>query len=123
MKSIFKALISSCLFFCVTNSYASGYLTSLSGSGATISTYFTHSSGAVTLILESNTSKNPDSCAVTNRVHLKGDLDGHKNMVAAALTAFASGKTVGFHSSGCEDIPFWGGNILTPVINNLWVFN
>lgn len=105
------------------STHASGYLSPLASNGVSISSYFVHSSGAVTLMLNSVTPSNPDSCAVTTRVHLKGNLDGHQNMVAAALAAFASGKKVGLYSSGCESIPFWGGNIQTPIISNLWVFN
>lgn len=65
---------------------------------------------------------NPDDCARTDIVHLKGDLLGHDRMVAAVLAASTSGKKVGFHSSGCEIIPFWGGaGGSVPVVHNLWV--
>lgn len=103
------------------NVNASGYLTSLGGPGVKITSYFTHSGGGVTLKISGSVS-NPDGCEATDRVHLKGDLAGHNNMVAAALAAFASGKSVGLWSTGCETIPFWGGTSRVPIVANLWVF-
>ncbi len=97
------------------------YFTPLNGPGVEITRYFTHSGGGVTLYI-SGSVQNLDKCAVTDRVHLKGDLPGHKAMVSAALAAFVSGKKIGMHASGCEQIPFWGGGTMTPIINNLWVF-
>lgn len=106
----------------INNSYASGYLTTLVAPNATINQILTHSSGGVTLFI-SDSLLNPDQCGDITKVHLKGDLAGHQHMLSAALTAFAAGKKVGLHSSGCEIIPFWGGSITRPVINNLWISN
>jgi len=99
------------------------YFTPLDGPGVTITRFFTHSGGGVTLYI-SGSVQNLDGCPVTNRVHLKGNLEGHKNMVSAALMAYASGKKIGLHAQGCELIPFWGtsGGGAVPIINNLWVF-
>lgn len=118
MKIILRTLLLFLIFSEAAN--AAGYLTPLSGNGVTINRYFTHSGGGVTLII-SGTINNPDNCQVTDRVHLKGNLNGHNNMVSAALAAFASGKQVGLWSRGCESIPFWGGGIQTPIVENLWV--
>lgn len=97
------------------------YFTNYHSIGVEITRIHNHSNGAVTLIISGDVD-NLDQCAVTTRVHLKGDLDGHKQMAASAMLAFASGKKVGLHASGCEIIPFWGASGgLTPVINNLWL--
>jgi len=64
---------------------------------------------------------NSDGCTGTNLVHLAGDLAGHKNMVAAVMTAYASGKKVGLWSTGCVQIPFWGGGVTYPIVHDLWV--
>jgi hypothetical protein len=90
--------------------------------GVTINRIHAHSSGGVTLHITGEV-RNLDNCPITERVHIKADLVGSKNLIAHAMMAFASGKKVGLHASGCEIIPFWGGIHLTPIINNLWVFN
>lgn len=99
---------------------AAGYLTSLNNPEATITSVFTHAEGHVTLIV-SGITLNPDECGDLGLVHIQADLPGHKNLVSAALTAFASGKKVGLYSTGCEIIPFWGGTSTRPVIHNLWI--
>lgn len=120
MKGKFLLALAAQLF--IIDTFASGYLTPFTNTGVKISHFFTHSNGGVTLLL-SGTITNPDGCQVTSRVHLKGDLEGHKTMTSAALAAFASGKNIGLWSSGCENIPFWGGGIQTPIIANLWIVN
>ncbi len=107
------------------NANAGGYLTSTVDSltGVTIDNYFVHSGGEVTLFI-SGGATNPDTatCDSIGKVHLKGDLPGHNNMVAAALAAFASGKKIGMYASKCTTITFWGGTVRYPIISNLWVF-
>jgi hypothetical protein len=105
------------------SSYASayGYLTDLGGPGVTIKRYFVHNEGGVSLILNENLPHNPDGCRLTNHVYIKGDKQGHKAMVSAALAAFASGKQIGLHGYGCEIIPFWGGTVTRPTVSELWV--
>ena len=122
LKIFLKFSVILSFLICLNNSYASGYLTGLAEPEATIEQVFTHSGGGVTLFV-SGVSLNPDQCGNTTKVHLKGDLAGHQHMVSAALTAFAAGKKVGLHSSGCETIPFWGGSVTRPIINNLWISN
>jgi hypothetical protein len=96
------------------------YFTNYLSEGVEITRVHNHSNGSVTLIISGDVD-NLDQCAVTTR-HLKGDLDGHKQMVASVMLAFAAGKKIGLHASGCEIIPFWGASGgLTPVINNLWL--
>ncbi|TQV86923.1 hypothetical protein [Aliikangiella coralliicola] len=89
--------------------------------GVTITRIHVHSGGGITLHI-SGAVKNLDGCAVTDKVHLKGNLAGHQNMLSHAMMAFTTGKKVGLHASGCEVIPFWGGGLMTPIIDNLWVF-
>ncbi len=96
--------------------FASGYLTPL-GSGVTIQKFLMHGNGGMTLWVSGVT--NPDNCGDTGLVHLKGDLPGHRNMVSAAMTAYAAGKKIGLWSAGCEFIPFWGGSTTRPIISTL----
>lgn len=97
---------------------ASGYLTDLS-SGVSVTRYLMHSTGGMTIWVSGIS--NPDGCGGTDRVHLKGDLPGHDKMVAAVLAASASERKVGFWSSGCEVIHFWGGTQTVPIVADLWV--
>lgn len=83
------------------------YFTNYHSVGVEITRIHNHYNGAVTLIISGDVD-NLDQCAVTTRVHLKGDLEGHNQMVASAMLAFAAGKNIGLHASGCEIIPFWG---------------
>lgn len=96
------------------------YFTSYN-SGVTINRIHAHNGGGVTLHVTGSVI-NLDSCAVTDRVHIKANLPGSDNLIAHAMMAFAAGKKVGLHASGCEVTPFWGGNLMTPIIDNLWVF-
>ena len=95
-------------------------MTDLHNPQATITSFFTHGSGGVTLVI-SGMLDNPDGCNDPNTVHLKGDLAGHEKMVSAALTAFVAGKKVGLYTAGCEIIPFWSGTNTRPIITNLWI--
>ncbi|ACA85761.1 hypothetical protein [Shewanella woodyi] len=119
MDILRKVLLIS-LVFLVQNAEAK-YFTDYS-SGVTINRIHAHSGGGVTLHITGEVT-NLDNCLVTERVHIRADLVGSKNLIAHAMMAFASGKKVGLHASGCEIIPFWGGTHLTPIINNLWVYN
>lgn len=97
------------------------YVTPLGGPGVEITMFFTHQTGAVTLYV-SGEKLNLDNCAATYRVHIPHDIAGRDTMVANAMMAFASGKKIGLHASGCKTTPFWGGTVEVPIINNLWVF-
>ncbi len=120
MKYLLSVVTGFILLF-IASQVQAKYFTALNGPGVKITQYFTHSGGGITLYISGDV-LNQDNCAITNRVHLKGDLPGHKNMVTAALAAFAAGNTIGLHASGCEVIPFWGGGQMTPIISDLWVF-
>lgn len=98
--------------------HASGFLTNL-GTGVSVTKYLMHSAGGMTLWVSGIS--NPDGCSGADRVHLKGDLPGHDKMVAAVLAASASGRKVGFWSTGCAIIPFWGGTQTVPIVSDLWV--
>ncbi len=99
---------------------ASGYLTPKDMTGVTINKITMHGNGGATLWVSGLL--NPDECGDVTLAHLKGDLTGHDNMVATALTAYASGKKIGLWSAtGCEIIPFWGGSVTRPIIHTLWI--
>jgi hypothetical protein len=121
MKSLYKLSFLFLLLTISNYSLAYGYLTKLSESGVTIKKYFVHNEGGVSLLLNEKVPYNPDGCAVTNHVYIKGDKEGHKAMISAALAAFAAGKQIGLHSYGCEIIPFWGGTSTRPTVSELWV--
>lgn len=103
------------------SAHAYGYLTNLNGPGVTIETYFLHKNGGLSPILAEN-HLNSDECMSSNHVYLKANHPNYKNIVAAALAAFASGKEIGIHGDGCEVIPFWGGTTTRATISDLWVF-
>ena len=102
------------------NSFAK-YVTPLGGPGVEVTMYFTHKTGAITLYI-SGAVQNLDHCPATYRVHIPHDIAGRDMMASAALTAFASGKKIGLHASGCKTTHFWGGTQQVPIIDNLWVF-
>jgi hypothetical protein len=118
MNSIRSVLVGLTTLSFVSLSNASGYLTALD-QGVSVTRYLMHSGGGMTIWVSGIA--NPDGCGATDRVHLKGDLPGHDKMVAAVLAASASGKRVGFWSTGCEIIPFWGGTQTVPIVADLWV--
>ena len=130
LKSLFslKAFLAAATLCASLTTQASGYLTdgpstNAANPGVKIKRFFAHNAGGLTLIVETTKMKNPDNCNTVQRVHLKGDREGHDQMVAAALAAFASGKSIGMYSPGCEIIPFWGSGITTPIVHDLWIFN
>ena len=77
------------------------YITALNGPGVLIERVFVHESGAISIYIAGDL-KNLDNCTAT-------------------LFAYASGKRVGFHGSGCSTTSFWGGTQDVPVVNNMWV--
>jgi len=98
----------------------SKYVTLLNGPGVEITRVFSHTSGAVTLYI-SGTVVNLDQCNTTYRVYIPHDIAGHDTMVSTALMAYASGKKVGMHASGCNTTAFWGASGgQVPIIDNLW---
>jgi hypothetical protein len=118
MKKSRSVLVGLGMLSFVSLSSASGYLTTLD-QGVSVTRYLMHSGGGMTIWVTGIS--NPDGCGGVDRVHLKGNLLGHDKMVAAVLAASASGKRVGFWSSGCELIPFWGGTQTVPIVADLWV--
>lgn len=114
------------LLLMMQESRASGYLTPLR-EGIVVTDYMVNNNtGSGTLggltIWVSGIS-NPDGCASTDKVHIKNSAPGYKEMVAAVLSAVALGKKIGFHSSGCEGLPFWGGGLTYPMVSDLWIVN
>jgi hypothetical protein len=105
---------------------AAGYLTGL-GTGVVITDYMINNNtgsgtlGGLTIWVPGI--NNPDGCTGTDKVHIKNSASGYKEMVAAVLSAVASGRKIGFHSSGCELLPFWGGATTYPIVTDLWVVN
>ncbi len=97
------------------------YVTPLNGPGVDITRFFVHESGAVSLYISGSTI-NSDGCTSTFRVYIPHDVAGKDTMLSAALMAFASGKKIGIHGSGCSTTAFWGGTKDVPIVNNLWVF-
>ena len=97
------------------------YVTPLGGPGVEITRVFVHKSGAVSLYI-SGTVQNLDACSSTFRVYIPEDLAGKDLMLSVALMAYATGKRIGMHGSGCNTTPFWGGTVDVPIIDNLWVF-
>ncbi|PAJ71632.1 hypothetical protein CJF42_25690 [Pseudoalteromonas sp. NBT06-2] len=104
----------------VSTNVSAKYITNLGTQGVEITKFFTHQSGAVSLYI-SGTVENLDQCTSTFRVHIPHDLAGKDVMVSTALAAFASGKKVGFHGSGCSTTSFWGGTVDVPIVNNMWI--
>ena len=107
-----------CQLTCLSVSAA--YITKLSTHGVEITKFFTHESGAVSLYISGNVD-NLDNCTSTFRVYIPHDLPGKDAMVSLALTAFVSGKKVGFHGSGGSTTHFWGGTVDVPIVNNMWI--
>jgi hypothetical protein len=100
-----------------------GYLNSM-GAGVTPTGYMMNNLGGnnnygLTIFLSGIL--NPDSCNATDKVHIRSTAVGYKEMVAAVMAAKASGNKIGFYSSGCQTIPFWGGSTTYPIVTDLWV--
>lgn len=98
----------------------SGYLTPYS-EGISVTRYHMHGGGGMTVIVSGIS--NPDGCGGTTLVHIPSTLSGYKEMVAAVMTAIATGKKIGLWSTGCSLLPFWGGGITYPVVNDVWVMD
>lgn len=114
-----KILICLMLFLVVTPTYAK-YITALYGGGVSIERVFVHESGAVSIYINGGI-VNLDQCTSTFRVYIPATAKAKDEMLSLALFAYASGKRVGFHGSGCSTTPFWGGTQDVPVVNNMWV--
>ncbi len=98
---------------------AAGYLTSLSD-GIIVTEYFLYGSGAITLFTSGLS--NPDGCTTTARVHIPSNTAGLEGMKAAIMTAVETGKKIGFYSTGCDTIPFWGASAGSgPHISHIWI--
>ena len=82
---------------------------------------FIHESGAVSIYISGDV-VNLDKCTSTFRVYIPETLESKDSMLSVALMAYASGKKIGIHGSGCRTTPFWGGTVDVPIVNNLWVF-
>lgn len=98
------------------------YVTPLAGPGVEITRVFAHENGGMSLYI-SGSIVNLDECNTTFRVYIPHGLAGKDTLVSTALMAYASGKKIGLHASGCSTTSFWGasgGEV--PIINNLWVF-
>jgi hypothetical protein len=114
------------LFLMMQESRASGYLTPLRA-GIEVTDYMVNNNtgsgniGGLTIWVSGIS--NPDGCTGTDKVHIKNSATGYKEMVAAVLSAVALGKKIGFHSSGCEGLPFWGGTLTYPMVSDLWIVN
>lgn len=103
---------------------AAGYLTPL-GQGIEVTSYMVnngvHGGGSVGLTLWVSGISNPDSCGSIDKVHIKRTTVNYSEMVAAVISAITSGRKIGFHSTGCETIPFWGGTTTYPIVSDLWI--
>jgi hypothetical protein len=116
----------------VQSANAGGYLTPFR-TGVEVSDYMINNNVGyggthigLTILLSSAASaavSNPDSCGSTSLLHIKSSDPGYKEMVAAVMAAAAAGRKIGFHSKGCELLPFFGGTITYPIISDLWVVN
>jgi hypothetical protein len=123
-----RRLISSCIVAglgmgLVSPVIGAGYLNSM-GTGVTPTGYMMNNLGGIndhgmTIFLAGIS--NPDGCNATDRVHIRSTAVGYKEMVAAVMAAKAMGKKIGFYSSGCQPIPFWGGSTTYPIVSDLWV--
>lgn len=114
-----KFLICLMLFLATSSAHAK-YITALNGAGVSIERVFVHESGAVSIYISGDI-VNLDQCTSTFRVYIPPTAIAKGEMLSLALFAYASGKRVGFHGSGCSTTPFWGGTQDVPVVNNMWV--
>ena len=96
------------------------YITALNGQGVLIERVFVHESGAISIYIAGEL-KNLDNCTATFRVYIPPTATAKDEMLSLALFAYASGKRVGFHGSGCSTTSFWGGTQDVPIVNNMWV--
>jgi hypothetical protein len=127
-KGIFVITVACALSAWVPTANAGGYLTPFR-TGVVVTDYMINNNvgnGGTDIgltILLSSTVSNPDSCGSTAFLHIKGTAPGYKEMVAAVMSAVASGRKIGFHAKGCELLPFFGGSTTYPIISDLWVVN
>ena len=128
-----KGNLSAIAFACalgawVQSANASGYLTAF-GTGVPVTDYMVNNNvgnGGTNIgltLFNPSTVNNPDGCGSTSLLHIKSSAPGYKEMVAAVMSATASGKKLGFHAVGCELLPFFGGTTTYPIISDLWVVN
>jgi hypothetical protein len=126
MKKQVPFLIVLGLFLLTHESMAGGYLTPLR-TGVDVTDYMVNNNtgsgtlGGITIWVSGIS--NPDGCTGTDKVHIKNNAPDYKEMVAAVLSAVAMGKKIGFHATGCELLPFWGGATTYPIVSDLWVVN
>lgn len=116
MKKIFVVALT--MFSSIT--FASGYLVKL-GEGVEISKVHAHSAGGLTLWVDASKLMNPDSCSYLNKVNIQSSQAGYDAMVTVIMTAYTTKKKIGFWSSGCQVLPFWGGTQTFPVVTNIWI--
>jgi len=99
---------------------AQGYLVHL-GKGVEILKVHAHSAGGLTVWVDSSKLMNPDSCTAVDKVHIQSSLAGYDAMVTMIMTAYTSKKKIGFWSTGCSVLPFWGGTRTYPIVTNIWI--
>jgi hypothetical protein len=102
---------------------ASGYLTPLA-QGITVNGYMMNNStgGAAStgMTIWVSGISNPDSCGGTDKVFIPSSVANYSALVAAVISAFTAGQHIGFWSSGCDLMPFWGGTTTYPYVVTLW---
>ena len=108
-----------------SSAWASGYLT-LMGQGVPVTSYVMNSSvpsGSSTgmTLFVGGSIANPDGCNATDKIHIPSTVPNYNALVAAIIAAVSAGQSVGFWSSGCSSIPFWGGTTTYPLVWTLWV--
>lgn len=108
--------------FMTTVSSASGYLTLLA-QGVSVNGYMMNNgvgSGSTGMTVWVSGISNPDSCGATTMVFIPSSVANYSALVAAVISAFAAGQRVGFWSSGCDLMPFFGGTTTYPYVVTLW---
>ena len=108
-----------------SSGWASGYLTSM-GQGVVVTSYVMNNSvppgsGTGMTLFVSGTISNPDACVATDKIHIPSTVPNDSTLVAAVMSAVAAGQSIGFWSSGCSVISFWGGSVTYPQAWTLWV--
>ena len=116
---MFKRLL--ILLLLPATAFSSGYLTPL-GTGVDVSRIHAHENGGFTMWVDPSSIANPDSCARTDKVHVKPTTPGYDTLLSVALSAYVSGNKIGMWSHhGCAIIPFWGGPNSFPIVSDLWM--
>jgi|GEM_PF-2141517 len=119
MKPVFMAI--TLAVFCAS-SFSQGYITPL-GQGIEVLKIHGHRDGGITVWVDSSSVQNPDNCGGVDRLHIPSNLQGYDTMVTLVTTAFTANKKIGFWSSGCDNIPFWGSVRTYPIIKDVWLTN